>query len=49
MLANYHTHTYRCNHASGNDEEYVKKAIAENVKILGSFSDEKILDERRAE
>ena len=38
MLANYHTHTYRCNHANGKDEEYVKKAIAENVKILG-FSD----------
>lgn len=38
MLANYHTHTYRCKHASGNDEEYVLKAIAENVKILG-FSD----------
>ena len=38
MLANYHTHTYRCNHADGKDEEYVRKAIAENVKILG-FSD----------
>ncbi|MBQ7332739.1 MAG: histidinol-phosphatase [Clostridia bacterium] len=38
MLANYHTHTYRCNHADGTDEEYVKKAIAEDVKILG-FSD----------
>ncbi len=38
MLANYHTHTYRCNHANGKDEEYVQKAIAENVKILG-FSD----------
>ena len=38
MLANYHTHTYRCMHADGKDEEYVQKAIAENVKILG-FSD----------
>ena len=38
MFANYHTHTSRCNHASGTDEEYVLKAIAENVKILG-FSD----------
>ena len=38
MLANYHTHTNRCNHADGKDEEYVIKAIAENVKILG-FSD----------
>lgn len=38
MLANYHTHTYRCHHASGTDEEYIQKAIAEGVKILG-FSD----------
>jgi histidinol-phosphatase (PHP family) len=38
MLANYHTHTSRCHHASGTDEEYIQKAIAENIKILG-FSD----------
>ena len=38
MLANYHTHTYRCHHAYGTDEEYIQKAIAEGLKILG-FSD----------
>lgn len=38
MIASYHTHTSRCAHASGDDEEYVKAAIAEGVKILG-FSD----------
>ncbi len=38
MIASYHTHTSRCRHASGADEEYVKAAIAEGVKILG-FSD----------
>ena len=38
MLANYHTHTYRCQHAIGADEEYIQKAIAEGIKILG-FSD----------
>ena len=38
MIANYHTHTYRCQHAFGKDEEYVEKAIAENLEILG-FSD----------
>lgn len=38
MLSCYHTHTARCHHASGEDEEYVKAAIAEGVKILG-FSD----------
>lgn len=38
MYANYHTHTARCNHAVGTDEEYVRCAIAEGVKVLG-FSD----------
>lgn len=38
MYACYHTHTSRCKHASGTDEEYVKAAIAEGVKVLG-FSD----------
>ncbi len=35
---NYHTHTIRCGHAKGNDEEYVKAAIEAGYKILG-FSD----------
>ncbi len=38
MIANYHTHTKRCNHASGEDIEYVQCAIEKNLKILG-FSD----------
>ncbi len=38
MLANYHTHTKRCKHASGEDREYVEKAIESGLKILG-FSD----------
>lgn len=36
--ANYHTHTYRCKHAVGSDENYVLKAIEGGYKILG-FSD----------
>jgi histidinol-phosphatase (PHP family) len=35
MIANYHTHTYLCNHAEGNVEDYVKKAIELNFKVLG--------------
>ena len=27
MYANYHTHTYRCGHASGSEEEYIKTMI----------------------
>lgn len=38
MIANYHTHTWRCNHASGTEREYVENAIGQGLKILG-FSD----------
>ncbi len=38
IYANYHTHTYRCGHATGEDREYVEKAIECGYKILG-FSD----------
>lgn len=38
MLANYHTHTKRCQHAIGEDREYVETAIQAGMKILG-FSD----------
>lgn len=38
MFANYHTHTYRCNHASGTEEEYIESAIACGITELG-FSD----------
>ena len=35
---NYHTHTYRCKHAVGTDEDYVLSAIGIGLKTLG-FSD----------
>lgn len=38
MYANYHTHTFRCSHASGKEEEYIKTAISGGIKIMG-FSD----------
>lgn len=38
MVNNYHTHTYRCLHAIGSDEDYVKCAIQAGMKQLG-FSD----------
>lgn len=38
MIANLHTHTWRCNHATGREEEYVHNAIGRNFEILG-FSD----------
>ena len=38
MIANYHTHTPRCRHAKGGEEEYIQSAIDRGLKILG-FSD----------
>ena len=38
MIANYHTHTWRCNHATGTEEEYVRAALDRKLEILG-FSD----------
>ncbi len=35
---NLHTHTYRCKHATGEDREYVEKAIKAGYEVLG-FSD----------
>lgn len=38
MLYNYHSHTKRCGHAFGEDEEYVLSAIKMGLKVFG-FSD----------
>lgn len=38
MKVNYHTHTCRCKHAGGTEEDYVLAAIKSDIKILG-FSD----------
>ena len=35
MLANYHTHTTRCQHAEGEDRQYIEAAIQAGYKILG--------------
>ncbi len=37
-LVNYHTHTWRCMHALGTEEEYVRTAVDAGFKVLG-FSD----------
>ena len=38
MIANYHTHTWRCNHARGTERQYIESAIEAGIRILG-FSD----------
>ncbi len=38
MIANYHSHTYRCRHATGTEEAYVQAALQAGMQIFG-FSD----------
>ena len=38
MKTNYHTHTTRCHHATGSDEEFVLSAIKGGYQEIG-FSD----------
>ena len=38
MIANYHSHTFRCCHAYGTEREYVEKAMERGLQIFG-FSD----------
>ena len=38
MTANYHTHTFRCHHATENERDYIERAIERGLKVLG-FSD----------
>ena len=38
MKANYHTHTQRCRHAQGTEEDYILCAMASGLEVLG-FSD----------
>ena len=35
MKTNFHTHTFRCGHAVGNEEAMVKSAIEEGIEVLG--------------
>jgi histidinol-phosphatase (PHP family) len=38
MIANYHTHTPRCGHATGTEDAYVRCALEAGLQLLG-FSD----------
>jgi histidinol-phosphatase (PHP family) len=42
FTANYHTHTKRCGHATGEDEDYVLEALGAGFRDLG-FSDHAML------
>ena len=35
MKVNYHTHTRRCNHAIGSEEDYIKAAIEAKFEEIG--------------
>ncbi len=38
MIANYHTHTFRCGHAEGHEREYATRAAEAGLRTLG-FAD----------
>lgn len=46
MLANYHTHTYRCKHAIGTVDDYVNAAVKRGLTTLG-FSDHSPMPDER--
>ena len=50
MYYNYHTHTTRCFHAGGEDEEYVEKAIENGEDLTKYLSSEviKIISKAKA-
>ena len=38
MLKNYHTHTARCGHAWGTDDEFIQAAIDAGYTTLGFYN-----------
>ena len=38
MTVNLHTHTFRCGHATGTEEEYILRGIENGIEVMG-FSD----------
>jgi histidinol-phosphatase (PHP family) len=46
MKKNYHTHTYRCKHATGEVADYCRAAVAQGIALLG-FSDHAPLPDNR--
>jgi len=49
ITANYHTHTYRCKHATGDVIDYAAKACEKNLKILGITDHSPFPDRRWSE
>ena len=39
MIYNFHSHTYRCNHAIGSEEEYIQRAIAGEESELYRYAE----------
>ena len=48
MIANYHTHTWRCRHADGTEREYVERAIEGGLKITRLFRTIRLIRSRTA-
>ena len=44
MIANYHTHTPRCNHATGSEREFIEKAILTFHEVYASSAAELVTE-----
>ena len=46
ITKNYHTHTYRCQHASGDVEDYCEAAVEQGLQVLGISDHTALPDDR---
>ena len=46
IIKNYHTHTYRCQHASGDVEDYCQAAVEQGLQVLGISDHTALPDDR---
>lgn len=45
-MKNYHTHTFRCNHAAGDVIDYARKAVERGMSVLGMADHTALPDDR---
>ena len=45
-MKNYHTHTFRCNHAEGDVTDYAREAVKQGLVVLGMTDHTPLPDER---
>ena len=46
VVKNYHTHTWRCKHASGDVDDYCRAAVEQGLSVLGLSDHAALPDDR---